>query len=367
MTPVGAQGGGATAGIAPAAVRRDRQPLAGVAAAGAAAAGWGVAAVFVRLAHDGPLVLTEYRLAVAALLLIGVLLVRRRHRGQNRERSQVGLRLADLRLVVLGGVLLAADMACFFSSIERTSIADASVISALQPALVMLVAGPLFKERVRPADIAWTAVAITGVSAVVVGGGLPSRSSLTGDLLAVLSLLAWTAYFLVSKRARHNVGTLDYTFGVTAVATVAVLPLLALSREPMVVTRPDAWLWIALLAVVPGSAHLLINWAHRVVDVSVSSVVGASNPLFAAAAAWLVLGQRLVAFQIAGGVIAIVGIGFVAGRRRLPFPGAALEPGLIEVAPSRERREARPPGLSVMVRWRDRFGVGANDPGKRLR
>lgn len=297
--------------------RRERQPALGIAASAFAAAGWGVAAVFVVLAHEPPLLVSEYRLAVAAIMLVlAVVLTRRR------------LWLVDLRLVVLGGVLLGADMACFFTAIERTSIADASVISALQPALVMLVARPLFKERVHAVDVAWTAVAIAGVGAAVVGGGVPSGTSFSGDVLAGCSLLAWTGYFLVSKRARQATGALEYTCGVTVVAAVTLLPVLALSGEPLAVTRPGAWLWIVLVAIVPGTAHLLMNWSQRLVDVSILSVVGSSNPLFAAACAWLVLGQRLTALQVGCGLVAIVAISSVAGRRRVDS-GAAVEPAVV--------------------------------------
>ncbi|MGH9293593.1 MAG: DMT family transporter, partial [Acidimicrobiales bacterium] len=89
--------------------------------------------------------------------------------------------------------------------------------------------------------------------------------------------------------------------------------------------RAGDWVWISLLAVIPGSGHLLMNWAHRIVDVSVSSVIGAGNPVFAVTAAWLVLHQSLRPIEIAGVVLALAGICAVAGRRRVP-PAASIEP-----------------------------------------
>lgn len=297
-----------------AAVRRERQPTLGVAAAGFAAFGWGIAAVFIELSHVAPLPLTEYRLVIAAGYLAAMLAVTRRR-----------IHLRDLALVAVGGVLLCADMACFFVAIEQTRIADASVIGALQPALVLLVAGPLFGERLEFADLTWTALAIAGVGAVVVGGGLPSGTNLSGDLLAVASVVAWSGYFVVSKRARRTTGPIEYTFGVTVVAAVVLVPVLFLSGESVAVPHAGDWLWIVLLAVVPGTGHLLINWAHKSVDVSVSSVIGASNPIFAAGGAWIILGQGLDALQVASGIVAIVAIAFVAGRKRLPS-SAPLDP-----------------------------------------
>jgi drug/metabolite transporter (DMT)-like permease len=78
------------------------------------------------------------------------------------------------------------------------------------------------------------------------------------------------------------------------------------------------WLWICLLAVVPGSAHLLMNWAHRYVDASISSVIGASNPVVAAGAAVVILGQSLTLIQVLGGLVGLAAIGVVAARHRQP-------------------------------------------------
>jgi drug/metabolite transporter (DMT)-like permease len=69
---------------------------------------------------------------------------------------------------------------------------------------------------------------------------------------------------------------------------------------------------------VPGGAHLLINIAHRYLDVSISSLIASANPVVAAIGAYLVLGQTLDPLQIAGGVVGLVGISIVAGRRKQP-------------------------------------------------
>jgi drug/metabolite transporter (DMT)-like permease len=287
-------------------VERVRQPALGLAASAAAAAAWGVAAIFVKVADVPALILTLYRLWVAtAILFIASLATRRT------------LRWRHLAMVIPGGILLAADMACFFSAVKLTSIADVTVIAALQPALVLLVAGRMFGEMISRTDIAWTALAIAGVSVVVLGPGLPSSHHLAGDFLAVASLLAWAGYFVVSKRARQETGALEYTFGVTLVGAVVLLPVVLISGEGLEVSRAQSWMWIGLLAVVPGTGHLLMNWAHRSVEVSVSSVVGASNPVFAAGAAWIFLHQTLDVVQVAGGVVGIAAIGVVAGRKRI--------------------------------------------------
>ncbi len=308
------QGETNTAGPFPPVRSHERQPLLGVMAVAFAAAGWGTAAIFIRLSHVPPLVLTEYRLVVSSGLLLVVLAVTGRR-----------LRLSDLWAAIPGGVLLCADMACFFTAVDETRVVDAAVIGALQPALVMLVARPLFDERVDRWDLGWTALAIAGVVAVVAGDGVPRGTNVRGDVLAVVSLLAWSAYFLVSKRARQRTGTVEYTFWVTLVAAIVLVPFAVGSGERLVVDSASPWLWIAMLALIPGTGHLLVNWAHSRVDVSISSVIGSSNPIFAAGVAWAVLGQGLDAVQILCGLVGIAAMCVVAGRTRLEA-GAPLNP-----------------------------------------
>lgn len=121
---------------------------------------WGLSAVLVVLVKQPGLVVALERLWLG-VPFVGALLVISRRR----------LNRSILWRAVPGGILLCGDIALFFSAVKLTSIADATVIGALQPALVLLVAGPLFGERPRGADVAWTAVAIAGVSVVVLGAG----------------------------------------------------------------------------------------------------------------------------------------------------------------------------------------------------
>jgi drug/metabolite transporter (DMT)-like permease len=293
-----------------------RQPLLGVTAVAFAAVGWGAAATFIKLSHVPPLVLTEYRLAVSSVMFLVVLFATGRR-----------LRLKDMWTAIPGGVLLCADMAFYFTAVDETRVADAAVISAFQPVLVMLVARRLFNERVDKWDLGWTALAIAGVVAVVAGGGVPRGTSVRGDLLAVVSLLAWTAYFLVSKRARQRAGAVEYTFWVTVVAAVVALPFAFAAGERFAVDSSSSWLWIAMLALIPGTSHLLINWAHSRVDVSISSVIGSSNPVFAAGIAWAVLGQGLDVVQCLCGLVGIGAMCVVAGRTRLEA-GAPVDPAV---------------------------------------
>ena len=98
------------------------------------------------------------------------------------------------------------------------------------------------------------------------------------------------------------------------VAAVAMVPVTLVSREPLSAGAPLDWLWLGLMTLVPGSAHLVLNWAHRFVDVSVSSVIVSVNPVVAAGAAVAVLHQSLDLVQVTGCLVAVLGAAMVAHR-----------------------------------------------------
>jgi drug/metabolite transporter (DMT)-like permease len=288
--------------------RGSQGATAGLAAVIVGTVAWGTTGIFVKEIRLAALPLTFYRLWLGVVLLGALLLVRRRP-----------LSLEVLWRSVPAGLFLAADIALFFSALKLTSVAVATVIGALQPALVLLVAGRLFGERVGWPVVVWTVVSIGGIVAVALGPGVPRGEHLTGDALAVGSLVAFTGYWLVSKRVIGGSADSDrYTFGVMLVAAVAMTPVAFLCGERLGPVHPADWFWLALLALVPGSGHLLFNFAHRFVDVSVSSVVSAGNPIIASLLALLVLGEPLDAVQIAGGIVAVLAIAAVAHQATDP-------------------------------------------------
>jgi drug/metabolite transporter (DMT)-like permease len=225
---------------------------------------------------------------------------------------------STLRATWLGGLFLAGDMTMFYSAVRLTSIVDVSVIGAFQPALVLIAARPLFGERMSRADVAWITLAMAGVSVAVLGPGASGHDRVLGDLLAVGALLSFSAYWLVSKHARELHDAMEYTTGVTIFAALGATPIVLLSSQSLGRIHLSDWLWIVLLAVVPGSGHLVMNWAHRFVDASISSAISCLAPLVAAVLAIPILGQSLSLLQVGGVIVGLSAIAVVAARHRQP-------------------------------------------------
>jgi drug/metabolite transporter (DMT)-like permease len=293
-----------------------RRVEAGTAAATVAVLVWGSSSVLIKQVPglDAASVAT-FRLWVGAVAIVAVLLA-------SGGRLSVEL----VRRCLWGGIAYWADMVLFFSALQRTSVANATVIGALQPLLLLAVAGPLFGERARRTQVLWGVAAVAGAVIVVAGGDAGGEAGGGGDLLAIGSLLAWTGYFIVSKQARNQLSSLDYLAGISVVAAVLAIPTPALVGVPLGRPSAGAWALIATIALVNGVlGHFLMNWAHPHVPLVVTSLLTLAVPVVATALAAAFLDEPLALAQVAGMAVVVGALAVVAlegARRRLPIADA---------------------------------------------
>jgi drug/metabolite transporter (DMT)-like permease len=212
----------------------------------------------------------------------------------------------------LGGSLFGIHQVFFFNSLKLTSVANVTIIGAVQPALVLLLAGRMFGEPVTARGFIWAMVAFVGTAVVMAGSAGMQGWSPLGDVLAVANLLAFTAYFLASKRIRATVAAFEYVVGMTTVAGIVILIFCLLSGQDLGAPVGRDWLIFAFLAVIPGTlGHFLTNWAHQHTPAFVMSIMLLAVPVLASAAAALFLGESLRATHVVGGTIVLVAIGIV--------------------------------------------------------
>lgn len=296
-----------------------RRPVAGTVAVLLAVSVWGAVAVVTRFVDQvNGLVLAFHRLWIGALVTLAVFYATGRR-----------LRWRTLWLSIPGGLAFGGDIVLFFSALRHTTIANATVVGALQPALVMLVAGRMFGEPVTARIIGWSVTAIVGVAVVVYGSSGAPTWSITGDLLAVGALFSWTLYFIASKQVRRQLAPFEYLAAMLVVATLAIAPIALLFGGALDPGPLHNWAWICLLAIGSGGiGHLLINWAHDHVELSVMSLLTLAVPVFAVVSAAIFVGEGVTWVQVAGMVIVLGALSVVAvsaAREGPPLAAPQLE------------------------------------------
>ena len=281
-------------------------------AATTAVAVWGASSVLIKQVDGASgFAVGFHRLWLGAAILVVLHLARGRR-----------FHWAFLRACLAGGIAFGADIVLFFIAVQETSVANATIIGALQPVLMLAIAPRLFGEQPRWSDATLAAIAIVGTVIAVVGAGAGGDSTVRGDLLAVVALFAWTWYFVASKRARQTLGSLDYLTGLSVVAVVAFAPLAVVFRDELSVPHAEGWLTIAAIALINGAlGHVLMNWAHAHVPLVVTSLLTLAVPVFATAAAAMFLDEGVTGVQLVGMAVVLISLtGVVVHQARTSVP-----------------------------------------------
>jgi drug/metabolite transporter (DMT)-like permease len=291
---------------APAVAAPDTGDRRGVPAAALAMVGWAASGVIAKGIDElGALAVVFWRMWIYTAIVLVFLHLR-----------GTPLRRSSLRVSMWGGISLGADIMLFFVSIRLTTVANATVIGSCQPIIMLLVAGRLFGERTRRADWALAGVALGGVALVMFGSsGLPAWSP-AGDLLSIVTVIAWTLYFIFSKLSRAHIDAAQYTGSTALIAALVSTPFAIGSGQVFQMPSPNAWLWLVILSIGPGfTSHMLMNWALGHIPAWFGSVLTLAIPVTSTLLAWMFLNEDVVPLQFTGMAVVIGALGvLVAGQ-----------------------------------------------------
>ncbi len=247
---------------------------------------WSFGGVLGKSTHASGVVLSFWRMWIACSVLFVIVAITKRWPSRR-----------DFRRAGLAGVLFGVNICVFFIAIETVSIATVLIIAALGPVVALPVSVMFFGERPSAVKVLCAAASVVGVIVAVLvapSGGSGATSSTVGYLWAVLALVFWVGYLLVSKGVRPHVETVRFMFVVSVIGAITVSALVVITGENLGEIHGAGWAWVTLLALGPGIAgHGMVAWAQPRVDASVTSVLIQAEPIGATAAAWVILGQRI--------------------------------------------------------------------------
>jgi len=256
------------------------------------------------------------------------------------------------RAAVLGALNIGAFFALLFLAAYRLPGGVAATIIAVQPLLVVALAGRLLGERVAPRVVIAGAAGVVGVGLLVLRGG----TTLDGiGAAAAFGAAAVMATGVVLAKRWPSPAPLLATTGWQLVAGGLVAAPVALAVEgppPATLTAANLAGYAYLTSV--GAALAYALWFRGIRALAPSSVtfLALLSPVVATALGWIALGQHLTPLQALG---ALIVLGSVTVAQLRPSPAAALtrnaahaervsgvSPSATELATRRARRPALP-------------------------
>jgi drug/metabolite transporter (DMT)-like permease len=222
-----------------------------------------------------------------------------------------------MQLTLLGFFGIFFYNLCFFYGLQYINASRASLIVALNPAVIGLASWWLFKERLGRMKVAGIATCIVGAGLVIVSRNpqllAAAPDAWIGDLLILGCVLGWGVYSLFSRELNQTLGPVQ-TVTYSILTGTLMLWVLAAARGELSWSALNnlglpQWLSLIYLGVL-GSALAYIGYYDgiRKIGATRSGVFIALNPLTAVILGALLLGEQLTPAMCLGGALILGGI-----------------------------------------------------------
>jgi drug/metabolite transporter (DMT)-like permease len=210
-----------------------------------------------------------------------------------------------------------------YTALGHTSAMNASLITAANPALIVVLAIVLLGEKTT--RLGWTGICLglVGVLLVLTRGELQrlfTFSIETGELLMIGAVLVWGGYTIIARRL--GLPAITATAVQVAMASLTLTPL-ALAMDVGLPETQAETLSLAYIVVFPSlGAYLFWNLALKTTP---SGTAGNYLNLIAVftAVITLAMGTPLTLAQIIGGALVIAGVLLTGMKLRARTPAPA--------------------------------------------
>jgi drug/metabolite transporter (DMT)-like permease len=277
---------------------------------------WAGQGIAVKMLEGGmhPIAIALLPLYLATLLLSPWIFWRHKN---NRGRLHAAWRHRN-QFVVAGVVGQLVAQVGMTLGIARSLASDGAILNSLVPIFSALIASIMLSERLTPLRVGALLLGLSGVVllspihlSASTGAGM--HHVLTGNLLIVAGCLGSAFYNVYSKRLLNDFSEIEILFFSYLAATVTSVPLL-ISLDPgfcrqLATFTAREWGAFSFLAIfMYGVSMLLFLHALRRVDVVVASASFYLVPVFGAALAMAVLGERIAPQGFLGFGIVLLGM-----------------------------------------------------------
>ena len=219
-----------------------------------------------------------------------------------------------LTLHLARGLVTTAMGVLFFWGLARVPMARAITLTYIAPILALLLAAVTLGERVGWKTVVASIAALGGVVVVMIGQGreVPGPETLLGTLSILGSAVLYAVNLVIARLQSQAARPGEIAF-FQALVIAATLALAA----PWLAVVPEAASWpkLVLAAGLATASLWLLGWAYAHGDTGFLATTEYTSFVYAAGLGFLVFGERVSAFTLAGAAIIVVACLYAARRR----------------------------------------------------
>ena len=258
---------------------------------------FGTLGIFVRHIGISSGEVALYRALMAAVLIGGILLLKR------RSFSFAAIK-KELPWLLLSGIALGFNWILLFEAYKYTTVSIATLSYYFAPVLVTVLCPVLFREKIQPRQ--WLCFGMSTLGLILITGlGDPAADAnhTAGILYGLGAACLYAAVILLNKKIQ--IPNLQRTFLQFLVAIIVLLPYVLYSGG-FTLQQLDKTGWICLLTVGfvhTGFAYCLYFSAINALPGQKTAILSYIDPLLAVVLSVTLLNEPLSPVQIIGGLL----------------------------------------------------------------
>lgn len=276
-----------------------------------------VSAFFVRWADAPAPVFAFYRMGIGGLVVTPFLI----QGGVGRLK----LPFKAWILPVLGGIFTAGDLALWTTGVQKTTIANATLLGNTAPVWVVLILWLVFKQKYPGKFWVGLVLALAGAG-IVLGYDFLRRPHLgSGDAMALVAGMFYAGYYLATQYGRKHMSVVPYMWLVSlssAICLLAISSVMGFDISGYSLKTILAFIGAGL--VVQGLGYVSIAYALGHLPASIVSPTLILQPVFSALLAIPLFGEHLQPIQWMGTAAVLSGV-YLVNRSRDSQPGMVVE------------------------------------------
>jgi len=207
------------------------------------------------------------------------------------------------------GLCFGSAIGLFFWSTQITSLINASLISSLQPLIIIFLSYYFFSEKITSGDISLSVLSIGGAIIIVLAGSSDGSGKISGDLIALLGITLGSAYFAFAKKALTKLGVAEFMTGYFVWSGIVLTPMMLFSGATIMPQTQRDLIQILAVAFIPGVGHVLLNFSQGKTPLSLIGILQLLMPVTATVSAVLFLDATISGVKGIGMAIVFIGLG----------------------------------------------------------
>lgn len=224
--------------------------------------------------------------------------------------------------LVLGALGMWICGAWVYVAARSTSATNIALIYALSPVFIALISALWLRERLGAVQWLGIALGFAGLVHVVIKGqwsGLAQVQLVPGDAWMLACTVSWTAYSILLRRWPTDLSPLARLVLIIAGGLLPLLPAALIEAWSGLSATQTLWGWKAAALIVaagllPGAAaYLAYGTLQKSLGPARAALTLYLSPLYAAVAAWALLGEPIQWYHAMGAAVMLPGI-YLASR-----------------------------------------------------